>query len=50
MLDIASGKAVTGLAGQNDKRVSEMRAPLAAHREPAGGPEQTAKCAIYFWT
>ena len=25
-----------------------MRAPLAACREPAGGPEQAAKCAICF--
>ena len=34
----------------NNKRVSEMRVPLAACRETAEGPEQAAKCAIYFWT
>ena len=28
-------RAVTGLAIQNNKRFSQMRAPLAAHREPA---------------
>ena len=39
-----------------NKRVSEMRAYLAAHRKPGGGggggggPEQAAKCAICFWT
>ena len=27
-----------------------MRAPLEARREPAGIPEQAAKCALYFWT
>ena len=25
-----------------------MRAPLAVCRQPAGGPEQAAKCAVYF--
>ena len=33
-----------------DKRVSEVQVTLAAHHKPAGGPEQTAKCAICFWT
>ena len=32
---------------QINKWVSEMRAPLAAHREPVGGPEQATKYAIY---
>ena len=31
-----------------NKQVSEMRASLAARREPAEVPEQAAKCAIYF--
>ena len=34
----------------NNKRVSQMRAPLVTHREPAGDAEQAAKCAICFWT
>ena len=35
---------------QGNKRVSQMRAPLEARREPAGGPEQATKWAICFWT
>ena len=31
---------------QKNKRVSEMQVPLAALREPSGGPEQAAKCAM----
>ena len=31
-----------------NKQFSEMRAPLAARREPAGGSEQAAKCSIFF--
>ena len=27
-----------------------MRVPLMARREPVGGSEQVAKCAICFWT
>ena len=34
----------------NNKRVSEMRAPLAARREASGGPEQAGKCAAYSLT
>ena len=33
---------------KTNKRVLDMRAPLAARREPAMGPEQAAKCAICF--
>ena len=33
-----------------NKHISQMRVPLASRREPAGGPEQTAKCSIYFLT
>ena len=33
-----------------NKPVSEMRVPLAARREAAGGPEQVGKFAICFWT
>ena len=35
---------------QINKRVSEMWLLLADRREPAGGPEQAAKCSICFWT
>ena len=33
-----------------NKQVSQMVAPLVAHRKPAEGPEQAAKCAERFWT
>ena len=35
---------------KGNKWVSEMRALLAAGREPVGGPEQAAKYSICFWT
>ena len=33
-----------------NKRFSQMRAPLVAHLEPAGGPEHAAKYSTYFLT
>ena len=41
---------MTILKNQGNKRVSQMWAPLAARREPAGGPEQATKWAICFWS
>ena len=40
----------TAFISIGNKHVSEMRVPLAARRKSARGPEQAAKCAIYFWT
>ena len=48
---ITPRRVVTGLAGQNNKRFSQMQAPLAARREPAGGGGVGAEqCSIYFLT
>ena len=44
-----SGALMQTLFNYN-KRVSQMRAPLAAHREPAWGPGQAAKGATCFLT
>ena len=47
---MAHDKPLYVLAHICNKWVSEMQAPLAARREPAGGLEWSAKYAMCFWT